>query len=119
MYRHPRSAIRKKAVYYVKNPDGSRYCPVTEEIIAQWNREGRVADTAQFLDAVTEQKVEREQILSPVSLPYAPSLPTADGDAEQAQAYQNPAQPRPNDASPAYMPPGYALRPATRTHRRG
>ncbi|MBC8142592.1 MAG: hypothetical protein H7Y38_14260 [Armatimonadetes bacterium] len=104
-------------MYYVLNPDGSRYGPVTEDVIAQWNREGRIADTAQFVDAVTETQVERERLLPPTAPPQnslppvPPQPPTTYGGAGQAQAYQSPTAPRLNDAPPGYTPPGYAPQP--------
>ncbi|MBC7808072.1 MAG: hypothetical protein H7145_18230, partial [Akkermansiaceae bacterium] len=101
-------------MYYVQNEDGTRYGPVAQDTIEQWQREGRIADSARFIDAVTEQSVERERLLPPTSPPtvnFTPP-PTSYPPAQQGQAYRpEPSQPQ---QPPGYAPPqqqGYAGQP--------
>ena len=92
-------------MYYIQNADGTRYGPASGETIAQWDREGRIADTARFFDAATEQQVDRERVLSPMppSGYNAPQSPPGYGGAGQAQGYQPP--------SGYNQPSGYAPQP--------
>lgn len=109
-------------MYYVQNADGTRYGPVPQDTIEQWHREGRIAETARFIDAVTEQSVEREKLLPPTSPPatYNQPPPPTYPAAPQAQAYPaQPVQPQHPHGYPqqpqGYMPPqqqqGYPYQP--------
>lgn len=75
-------------MYYVLNVDGNRYGPVTREALQQWYREGRIVDSARFLDAATEEPVERERLLPPVAPVPTYTAPPPPG-SPYGQAYRD------------------------------
>ncbi len=103
---------KKEPMYYVQNADGSRYGPVPQDTIEQWHREGRIADSARFLDAVTEQPVEREKLLPPTAPPTTGNQPPSGTYPPAASGQGYPSQPVYPQQPQGYMPPqGYPQQP--------